>query len=145
LAALKHFLANEWDKANALKRGGNQTFVPLQVDSAETRYGREPIDTLSADKIFKRRWALTLLEQVLARLREEYTRRGKGPLFEILKSSLTGDTGSLPYTEMAAKLGTTEGAIKVAVHRLRHRYREILRAEIANTVTSPAGLAIALS
>jgi hypothetical protein len=89
---------------------------------------------------------------VLARLREEYANSGKGPLFEILKSSLTGDRTSLPYAEMATKLGTSEGAIKVAVHRLRHRYREILRAEIANTVTSPAEvdeelryLAIALS
>jgi RNA polymerase sigma factor (sigma-70 family) len=137
LASLKHFLANEWDKARALKRGGGHTIIPLEVDTAETRYSLEPPDPLSADKIFERRWALTLLEQVLAHLREEFVFSGKVALFEEFKGCLTGDRDSLPYSEMGRKLGMSEGAVKVAVHRLRQRYRELLRAEIANTVAGP--------
>ena len=137
LASLKHFLANEWDKAKAVKRGGDQTFVSLNSESAETRYSLEPADTLSADKIFERRWALTLLEQVLAGLREEYSATGKAALFDRLKDCLTGDRSSLPYAELGRKAGMSEGAVKVAVHRLRRRYRDSLREEIANTVGSP--------
>src|SRR5436190_3040522 len=137
LASLKHFLANEWDKAKAVKRGGDQSFVSLNSESAETRYSLEPADTLSADKIFERRWALTLLEQVLARLREEYSDTGKTALFDRLKDCLTGDRSSLPYAELGSKAGMSEGAVKVAVHRLRRRYRDLLREEIANTVGGP--------
>ncbi|PYI85571.1 MAG: RNA polymerase subunit sigma-24 [Verrucomicrobia bacterium] len=137
LAALKHFLANEWDKATAQKRGGRQTFVPIDHHTAETRYGLEPADPLSADKIFERRWALALLEHVLANLREEYSTAGKADLFEALKSSLTGERSAIGYAQLAPKLGMTEGAVKVAVHRLRQRYRESLRAEIAHTVDTP--------
>jgi len=136
LASLKHFLANEWDKAKARKRGGGQTFVPLEADTAETRYSLEPIDALSADKIFERRWALTLLEQALARLREEHVATGKVALFDLLKDCLTGESHSLPYSELGSRVGMGEGAVKVAVHRLRQRYRALLREEIANTVGS---------
>ena len=137
LASLKHFLANEWDKSRAKKRGGGKTLVPLDAQSAESRYGLEPADHMTAEKIFERRWALTLLEQVLARLRAEHESSGKLAQFEQLKCCLTGDRDSLPYVEIAGKIGISEGAVKVAVHRLRQRYREVLRAEIAETVAGP--------
>jgi len=137
LASLKHFLANEWDKTRALKRGGSHTFIALDAQSAENRYALEPSHDVTADKIFERRWALTLLDEVLKRLREEYVADGKTKLFDQLKVTLTGERSSIPYAEIAKPLGMTEGAVKVAVHRLRQHYREQLRAEIANTVASP--------
>ena len=137
LASLKHFLANEWDKARAQKRGGGQILIPIDVAAAETSCGIEPADNLTAEKIYERRWALALLDQVLRRLRAEYVRDGKENLFERLKPTLTEASRSVRYAEIAAQLGTSEGAVKVAVHRLRQRYREVLRAEIADTVTSP--------
>ncbi|MBC8097153.1 MAG: sigma-70 family RNA polymerase sigma factor [Akkermansiaceae bacterium] len=137
LGALKHFLANQWDKANALKRGGGQTLIPIDVASAETACGFEPADQVTAEKAFERRWALTLLDQVLRRLRQEHVNEGKEPMFEQLKQTLTEASRSVPYAEIALRLGTSEGAIKVAVHRLRQRYRELLRAEIASTVAGP--------
>lgn len=137
LAALKNFLANEWDKVRAQKRGGDRTFVPLDATAAESRYAVEPADALSPDKIFERRWALTLLDRAIELLRAEYVKGGRGPLFDELKGCLTGDGSTVSYAELAARLATTEGAIKVAVHRLRQRYREVLRAEVANTVAQP--------
>ena len=137
LASLKHFLANEWDKTRAQKRGGGQILIPIDVATAETSCGIEPADDLTAEKIYERRWALTLLDQVLRRLRAEYVRDGKENLFEQLKPTLTEASRSVRYAEIATRLGTNEGAIKVAVHRLRQRYREVLRAEIADTVASP--------
>lgn len=137
LGALKHFLANQWDKANAQKRGGGQTLIPIDVASAETACGFEPADQVTAEKAFERRWALTLLDQVLRRLRQEHVNEGKEPMFEQLKQTLTEASRSVPYAEIALRLGTSEGAIKVAVHRLRQRYRELLRAEIASTVAGP--------
>ena len=136
LASLKHFLANEWDKARAQKRGGGQIMIPIDVATAETSCGFEPADHVTADKIFERRWALTLLDQVLRRLRQEHVRDGREKLFEQLKPALTESSRSVPYAEIAARLGTSEGAVKVAVHRLRQRYRELLRAEIGETVAS---------
>ena len=136
LASLKHFLANEWDKARAQKRGGGKSFVPIQAQDAETRFGVDPADSQSADKIFEKRWALTLLEQVLQKLREEFVADSKGKLFEQLKPTLTEPSRTISYAEIAARLDTTEGAVKVAVHRLRQRYRELIRAEIAETVAS---------
>jgi len=137
LASLKHFLANEWDKTKAQKRGGGQVLIPIDVAAAETSCGIGPADHLTAEKIFERRWALTLLEQVLRRLRAEYVSDGKENLFEQLKPTLTEASRLVAYAEIASRLGTTEGAVKVAVHRLRRRYREVLRAEIADTVASP--------
>jgi RNA polymerase sigma factor (sigma-70 family) len=137
LASLKHFLANEWDKAGAQKRGSHPVLIPINARSAETSYGLEPAENITAEKIFERRWALTLLEQVLSRLREEYTRDGKARLFEELKSTLTGERRSVPYAEIGPRLDMSEGAVKVAVHRLRQRYRELLREEIAHTVSGP--------
>jgi RNA polymerase sigma-70 factor (ECF subfamily) len=134
IAALKHFLANEWDKARTLKRGGDASFLSLDDANTEARYALEPDDTLSAEKLFARRWALTVLEQVLARLRADYVAAGKDVLFERLKRCLTGEENMAPYAQLARELQMTEGAIKVAVHRLRERYGALLRAEIAQTV-----------
>lgn len=145
LASYKHFLANEWDKARAQKRGGGQVPIPIDVASAETAYqpggfpinSVEPADPATADKAFERRWALTLLDQVLRRLRSEYESSGRTQLFDQLKPTLTEASRSVKYAEIAVCLGTTEGAVKVAVHRLRQQYRELLRAEIAETVSGP--------
>ncbi len=137
LLALKRFLANEWDKARTLKRGGIQTTISLDSLTAEQRYALEPAEPLTADKLFERRWALTLLDQVVTRLRDEQAAAGKVTQFEQLKECITAAGRGTPYTELATRLGTTEGAIKVMVHRLRQRYRELLEAEIANTVSSP--------
>ena len=137
LAALKHFLANEWDKARAQKRGGGVVHVPIDTASAETRYGLEPAHFDSPEKLFERRWAITLLDRVLERLRDEHVEAGKADLFEQLKPCLTAEKASLSYAELGARVGLSEGAVKVAVHRLRQRYRELLRAEIAETVDSP--------
>jgi RNA polymerase sigma factor (sigma-70 family) len=137
LICLKHFLANEWDKAGAKKRGAHPVLIPIDVQSAENSYGVEPAENTTAESIFDRRWALTLLEQVLVRLRAEYAQDGKTKLFEHLKSTLTGERRAAPYAEIGASLGMSEGAVKVAVHRLRQRYRELLRQEIAHTVSGP--------
>jgi RNA polymerase sigma-70 factor (ECF subfamily) len=138
LASFKHFLANEWEKARAQKRGGGQ--IPISIDpvAAETGCHFEPADPATAEKTFERRWALTLLDQVLRRLRQEYAATGREELFGQLKPTLTEASRSVRYAEIATRLGTTEGAVKVAVHRLRQQYRELLRAEIAETVASPA-------
>jgi RNA polymerase sigma-70 factor (ECF subfamily) len=137
LTALKHFLANEWNKARALKRGGGCTLAPFDADRAEERYAQQADSTLP-ENLFDRQWALTLLETVVARLEEEYRREGKVEWFTILKDSLTRDRQSVAYAELARQLNTSEGAVRVAVHRLRQRYRKLLRAEVAHTVASPA-------
>ena len=136
LASLKHFLANEWDRERAWKRGGGRKLIALDDDSAESRYKLEPKDDLSADRIYERRWALTLLDKVLGTLRAEYEADGKAHVFERLKEYLSARRTSVSYAHAAEKLGMNESAIKVAVHRLRKRYRELLRAEIAHTVAT---------
>ena len=135
LASLNHFLANEWDKARTLKRGGGQPAISL--DTAETRYRAEPSENMSPDRIFERQWALTLLAQVTAHLRDDYHAAGKGPLFDALQIYLSGDKGLPPYRETADKLGVSLDALKKAVERLRQRYGELLRQEIAQTVSGP--------
>jgi RNA polymerase sigma-70 factor (ECF subfamily) len=137
LLALKRFLAQERDKSRARKRGGGQRPIALDGLNAEQRYALEPAEHLSADKLFERRWALTLLEQVLSRLRNEQSAAGQREAFEQLKEFLLSGGRGTPYAELAARLGTSEGAVKVAVHRLRQRYRELLQEEIAHTVASP--------
>jgi len=136
LASLNHFLANERDKARAQKRGGGQAVISL--DAAETRYRAEPSGCLSPERIFERHWALTLLAQVTARLCEDYHTAGKGQLYEALQIYLTGEKGLAPYRETAEQLGLNVDAVKKAVERLRRRYGELLREEIAHTVSSPA-------
>jgi RNA polymerase sigma factor (sigma-70 family) len=132
LASLKNFLANEWDKAHAHKRGGACTIVSLDAERAESRYGLEPSHGLTPERQFERQWAMTLLERVLAALRAEYHDAGNGALFDELQAALTGQPE--PHSVMANRLGRSEGAVKVAVHRLRRRYRELLREQIAATV-----------
>ena len=112
LMAMKRFLAKEWDKAKTLKRGGQVRLVPLQLDTAETRYTREPADTCTPEQVFEKQWALTLLESVLNRLREDYARDGKGALFDTLEPCLIGSRETQPYAALAAELGMTEGAVK---------------------------------
>jgi RNA polymerase sigma-70 factor (ECF subfamily) len=111
--------------------------ISIDEQSAETRYRIEPVDVLTPEKLFDRRWALTLLEKTLADLRQEYVAAGKLALFEQLKDCLTGGKSTIPYAQLAIRCDASEGAIKVAVHRLRRRYRELLRAEIGRTVASP--------
>jgi RNA polymerase sigma factor (sigma-70 family) len=133
LVALKRFLANEWDRVRTRKRGGDRQIISLD---AEQRYAAEPAETLSPDKLFERRWAMTLLENVLAKLKAEQAAAGRLAIFTELQPVLT--SRGTPYADIAKRLGLTESAIKVAVHRLRQRYRELLEQEIANTVSSPA-------
>jgi RNA polymerase sigma-70 factor (ECF subfamily) len=135
LAAMQHFLANEWDRAQAQKRGGGMVFLSIDDADAERRYHEEPAEQITAEQLYDRRWALTLLDQVLARLGDEMRSEGRGACFEALKFCLTGGPGAA-YADLAQRLGTSEGALKVAVHRLRDRYRALLRAEIAETVGS---------
>ena len=137
LAACKHFLANERDRAGTRKRGGDRVRVPIDTDAAEGRYSQEPAHDLTAEKLFARRWALTLLDQVMAQLQEEFRRNDKGPLFDRLKECLLGTKGTLSYHQAAQELGLSEGAVRVAVHRLRKRYRGLLCQEIARTVHDP--------
>ena len=136
IVALKRFLANEWDRARAQKRGGGQPLLSLDTDLAEQRYRIEPTEVASAEKIYERRWALTLLDHTMKRLRDESAAAGKAGEFGRLKACLTAERGEISYAELAAALGMTEGAARVAVHRLRKRFREVFREEIAHTVSS---------
>jgi RNA polymerase sigma-70 factor (ECF subfamily) len=137
LAAFKHFLANEWDRSQAKKRGGGKTPLPISAADAENRYRLEPWHDLTPEKLFERRWALTVLDNVLVRLQLALAFEGKQSVFDRLKPFLTGGREPGGYTSAAAELGMTEGAVKTAVHRLRRRYRQLLRDEIAQTVAGP--------
>jgi RNA polymerase sigma-70 factor (ECF subfamily) len=137
LAALTHFLADEWDKARRLKRGGGREIISFDAASAEESYRLEPIDQLDAAKLYERRWVTTLFDKVLARLEQEFRDSGKSVLFNGLKSSLLAEDSGSNYMELGAKFGLTEDAVKQAVHRMRRRYRELFREEIAQTVAGP--------
>jgi len=137
LAALTHFLADEWDKARRLKRGGDREIISFDAASAEERYRLEPIDQLDASKLYERRWVTTLFDKVLARLEQEFRDSGKGDLFDGLKSSLLAEDSGSSYIQLGARLNLTESAVKQAVHRMRRRYRELFREEIAQTVSAP--------
>lgn len=141
LASLKNFLANEWHKAHRQKRGGNLTALSLDWQSADSRYQIDLADSLTPDRIYDREWALALLEHVITRLRDECVADGKAQLFEELKPFLTADKSAVPYPHVAAQLGMAEGAVRVSVHRLRRRYRAVLRDEINQTLSDPAQLA----
>lgn len=136
LASLKHFLSNELARARAKKRGGGQKALSLDFQNAESQYALEPCDELSPEKLFERSWALTVLYRTMARLQAEAISTNKQKLFDHLKVYLTAEKSSIPYRDVAAELDMAEGAVRVAVHRLRKRYRELLRDEIAQTVTS---------
>ena len=135
LTAFKHFLANEYDREHALKRGGGSTFVAIDAEAAEERFRGEPRDERTPERDYERQWALALLEVALGRLREEFVAGKHEARFDGLKEFLTGDAGS--YSFAAELLGMSEGAVKVAVHRLRKRFRDLVRAEIARLVEDP--------
>jgi RNA polymerase sigma factor (sigma-70 family) len=137
LVSLKNFLAKARRRELAVKRGEGRALVPLDKLLAREHADLEPADNLSADRIYERRWALTLLEQVLTRLENEYRSVGNAKLFDCLKESLSDELGRRSQAEVAAELGMTENAVKQAFHRLRRRYRELLRDEIAQTVAVP--------
>ncbi len=137
LVCLTRFLSNERDRARAAKRGGGRRPLSIDFDGAEGRYRLEPAHQLTPQRIFDQRWALTLLEQVLDRLERDLAASGKAGLFDHLKVYLVAEQNAPPYAEVARKLGMSEGAVKVAVHRLRQRYGRLLRAEVARTVASP--------
>jgi RNA polymerase sigma-70 factor (ECF subfamily) len=137
LASLKHFLANEWDRANRQKRGGGVANLSLDWQDADTRYQINPADNLSPDKLYDRAWAVTLLGRVIGRLRSECEAEGKGRMFEQLKPFLTAEKNAIPYAQAAAALGFTDGAVRVTVHRLRRQYRTLLREEITQTLADP--------
>ena len=137
LGALKHFLANEWHKERWEKRGGGHTLIFFDEVLAENRYSQEPGHDATPEKIYERNWVSVLLERVLMSLRAEQEEAGKDRHFEELKIFLSGEKSPESYAEIAARLDMSEAAVKVAVHRLRQRYRELLRAEIANTVANP--------
>jgi DNA-directed RNA polymerase specialized sigma24 family protein len=136
LTALQRFLADEWDRARALKRGGAQP--PVSLDALENDYQAFASTALSADRLYDRQWALALLDRTLSRLETEFARAGRAAEFAALKPFLTADRESLRYADAARAAGLTEGAARVAVHRLRRRYRELFRDEIAQTVDTPA-------
>jgi len=134
LTSLKHFLASEQRRAMAIKRGKGQRLVPLEELSAIEQTEMEPADLLSADRLYERRWASTLMEQVLRRLKDEYRTAGKAALFDWLKQLLPDEPGAPSRAEIAARLGMKENAVRQALHRFRHRYQVVLREEISHTV-----------
>ena len=138
MAAVENFLRNVVDRNKAEKRGGGRPLVSLDEQSAEASYLAEPADELDPARHFELRWALTILERVMQRLREEYLQHGRGDLFDELVTHLWGDTDSIPYSELAERFGLSEGNIKITAHRLRQSYRALLREEIAQTVAQPA-------
>jgi RNA polymerase sigma-70 factor (ECF subfamily) len=137
LAVLKNFLINEWHRQQCQRRGGGQVTISLDAESVEARYAIELVETATPESVFERHWAFTVLAQTMKRLREEYANAGKSDLFELLKETLSGQKRTTPRAELAARCGISVGAVDVAVHRLRRRYGELLREEIAHTVSQP--------
>ncbi len=137
LASMNHFLANEWRRNQTQKRGGGREIFSLDGVAAEDLYRFEPSHNDTPDKVFERRWAMILVEQVVTRLQEDYCAFGKGDLFEALKPMLDGEMNPEGYAAVAARLGMTEAAMKKAAQRLRESYGELLRAEVAQTVSDP--------
>lgn len=138
LGSLNHFLANHRRRQRTLKRGGNAPRLSLDFSAGERHVQIEPMHELTPERVYERRWALTLLDRVLAALRQEYAAAGKGTLFDELQGHLDGGGDAGAYHEIASRLGMSEGAVKVAAHRLRRRFRDRLRAEVAQTVDNPA-------
>jgi RNA polymerase sigma factor (sigma-70 family) len=134
LTSLKHFLINEWKQANCQKRGGGCQFISMDSSELETHFLAEPADNRTPEKAYDRRWAMLVLGRVLDQLQAEFVAGERGQLFEELKSCLTGDDNDDSYAEIGRRLEMTEGSVKVTVHRLRQRYRELLMQEIAMTV-----------
>jgi RNA polymerase sigma-70 factor (ECF subfamily) len=138
LIALKRFLMNEWNRANCQKRGGGQVILSLDQQDTESRYLAEPVDPMTPEKAYERRWALIVLEQAVERLRAEAIASGKIQQFDHLKGFLSGETGAGDYAPAAAVLKTTERSVAVTVNRMRQRYRELVRSTVAETLANPA-------
>ncbi len=136
LASLKHFLTNEWERGRAQKRGGGATLVSLDDVGAEERYLFEPATDLTPDKLFDRRWAIAVMDQALQFLKEEHAQAGKQQQFELLAPFLSGDPQAGEYERISTNLGSTPNNVAVTVHRLRLRYREVIRERVAQTVTT---------
>src|SRR6266403_1041188 len=136
LGALEHFLAKEWRRAHAQKRGGGHATFSLDEVDAEKRYLLEPAHDLTPERMFDRRWATTVLHQAMSNLRQEYQARDQSRILVEVEGLLSGDGTAVSYAEIANSLGMNEGAIKVAVHRLRKRYGELIRSQIAQTVAT---------
>jgi len=136
LTTLKHFMINEWQSAHRLKRGGGKQIISLD-DNADDLYRTEPSHDASPDKLFEKRWALSIVETALAKLRAEFVASEKPALFDALKPTLSGDKLDRGYAEVATEFGLSESAVKVAVHRMRKRFGELLRAEVAETIRDP--------
>lgn len=134
LSCFNHFVSDQRDAASRLKRGGGHEILSLDAESAEGRYSREPAEVIDPAKIFERRWAMTVLDTVLARLKAELETEGKAALFEHLQTLIVGEPGAARHADVAAQLGLSENAVGVTVHRLRQRYRKVLREEVAQTV-----------
>ena len=134
LTSLKHFLASERRRAMAAKRGKGQRLIPLEELSANERMEMQAADPVSADRVYERRWAMTLMEQVLRRLKDEYVTAGNAALFDSLKQLLPDELGAPSRAEIASQLGMTDNALRQAFHRFRHRYQLLLREEISHTV-----------
>jgi DNA-directed RNA polymerase specialized sigma24 family protein len=129
-------MANEWDRQHAQKRGGFAAIIPIDQELAEKRFQSEPSQPVQPDMLFDRHWALALLDQTMSQLREEYVASGRSVLFDHLQNCLTKEDCALPYHEVANRLNSTESAVKMAIYRLRGRYQELLRQQIAQTVSS---------
>jgi RNA polymerase sigma factor (sigma-70 family) len=140
VAACSHYLSNRRDHEHRLKRGRGHAIVPIDVATAEDRYRREPSHELTPERLFERRWATTLLDNVLGRLEAQMAAADKAPMFEALKPALLGSADRLSYARIAADLRCSEGAARVAAHRLRARYRALLRQEVARTLDDPAAV-----
>jgi len=140
LGALKYFLADERRRAMAIKRGKGQRLIPLERLRVDERIEMEPSDPVTAEMIYERRWALTVLENVLSRLKDEYQTAGNAALFDLLKQLLPDEPGSPSQADIAARLGMTENAIRQAFYRFRQRYQSLLREEIAHTVATPGDI-----
>lgn len=140
LASLKHFLANDTARRLTQKRGGGTVVFSLAVDDAEGRYCFEPAEPATPESLYERRWALTIIERVLAHLRQEWEVSGRGAEFDELKACLLGETPDGGYASVAEKLNTTEGAVRTAIHRLRRKFQARLRHDIAETVADPTGV-----
>jgi RNA polymerase sigma-70 factor (ECF subfamily) len=140
LTSLKHFLINEWTKAGRAKRGGGNKLLSLDAEQTETRFLGEATDGRSPDKAFDRRWATIVLERALEQLEREFTSDGRAALFTHLKSSLTGEQNESSYADIGRQLGMSEANVKVTAHRLRRRYRELLREEIGRTVDTESAI-----
>jgi len=138
LASLKHFLINEWKRSQRLKRGGGEKNLSLDWQTADTKFQVAATNEPSPDKAFDREWALALLAKVIERLQQECAAEGKAKVFEQLKMFLTAGKGESAQSETAKALGMEEGAVRVTIHRLRKRYRQLLRDEISQTLTDPA-------